>query len=82
MMSIPATKGFEIGSGFEGTKLRGSVHNDPFGKRPDGSLGTTTNRSGGIQVIDCAAYAHVIGMYIQRNFPNKRYTSNEAAYSE
>lgn len=30
MMSIPATKGFEIGSGFEGTKLHGSEHNDTF----------------------------------------------------
>jgi chorismate synthase len=30
MLSIPATKGFEIGSGFAGTKLRGSAHNDPF----------------------------------------------------
>lgn len=49
MMSIPATKGFEIGSGFAGTELRGSVHNDPFGKRADGTLGTTSNRSGGIQ---------------------------------
>lgn len=49
MMSIPATKGFEIGSGFAGTELRGSVHNDPFTRRADGSLGTSTNRSGGIQ---------------------------------
>jgi chorismate synthase len=30
MLSIPATKGFEIGSGFEGTKMRGSQHNDVF----------------------------------------------------
>ena len=30
MMSIPATKGFEIGSGFAGTRMKGSVHNDPF----------------------------------------------------
>jgi len=49
MLSIPATKGFEIGSGFEGTKLRGSAHNDPFFLRPDGKLGTTTNNSGGVQ---------------------------------
>jgi chorismate synthase len=33
MLSLPAVKGFEIGSGFEGTKLRGSLHNDPFCKR-------------------------------------------------
>jgi len=49
MLSIPATKGFEIGSGFEGTKLRGSQHNDMFVKKSDGRLGTVTNNSGGIQ---------------------------------
>jgi chorismate synthase len=48
MLSLPATKGFEIGSGFEGTKLPGSRHNDPFVKRGKG-LGTKTNYSGGIQ---------------------------------
>ena len=45
MLSINAVKGFEFGSGFEGTKMRGSEHNDQF--RPDGS--TITNLSGGIQ---------------------------------
>ncbi len=45
MLSINAVKGFEFGSGFEGTKMRGSEHNDQF--RPDGS--TVTNLSGGIQ---------------------------------
>jgi len=49
MLSIPATKGFEIGSGFEGTKLRGSLHNDPFILKENGKLGTKTNNSGGIQ---------------------------------
>ena len=48
MLSIPATKGFEIGSGFAGTALKGSQHNDPFVKKGD-RLGTTTNYSGGIQ---------------------------------
>lgn len=48
MMSLPATKGFEIGSGFAGTKLRGSQHNDVFVKKGD-RLGTTTNYSGGVQ---------------------------------
>lgn len=48
MMSIPATKGFEVGSGFAGIRQRGSLHNDPFVMR-DGRLGTTTNNSGGIQ---------------------------------
>ena len=48
MLSIPATKGFEIGSGFTGTRLKGSVHNDPF-EAVDGRLGTVSNNSGGIQ---------------------------------
>lgn len=48
MMSLPATKGFEIGSGFPGTLLTGSEHNDAF--RMEGErVRTTTNRSGGIQ---------------------------------
>ena len=45
MLSINAAKGFEYGSGFQGTKLKGSQHNDLF--NPDGS--TKTNHSGGIQ---------------------------------
>lgn len=49
MLSIPATKGFEIGSGFEGTRMRGSVHNDPFVAHAGGRLGTSSNNSGGIQ---------------------------------
>jgi chorismate synthase len=49
MMSIPAVKGVEIGSGFAGTRLTGSQHNDLFYRRDDGSIGTRTNRSGGIQ---------------------------------
>jgi chorismate synthase len=49
MMSIPAVKGVEIGSGFAGTLLTGSAHNDLFYRRPDGTIGTRTNRSGGIQ---------------------------------
>lgn len=48
MLSIPATKGFEIGSGFAGTAIPGSKHNDPFIMK-NGHLGTTTNNSGGIQ---------------------------------
>ncbi len=48
MLSIPATKGFEIGSGFAGTLLTGSEHNDPF-RMIDGQVRTTSNRSGGIQ---------------------------------
>lgn len=49
MMSIPAVKGVENGSGFAGTRLTGSQHNDIFYQRPDGTIGTRTNRSGGIQ---------------------------------
>lgn len=48
MLSLPATKGFEIGSGFGGTKLRGSEHNDRFESR-QGKVRTATNRSGGTQ---------------------------------
>ena len=48
MLSLPATKGFEIGSGFEGTKLTGLEHNDAFEMR-EGRTRTVTNRSGGIQ---------------------------------
>ncbi|KZW01980.1 chorismate synthase [Exidia glandulosa HHB12029] len=49
MLSIPATKAFEIGSGFRGTEVPGSKHNDAFVRRADGRLGTATNWSGGIQ---------------------------------
>lgn len=49
MLSIPATKGFEVGSGFAGTRLRGSAHNDPFVPGPAGVPRTSTNFSGGIQ---------------------------------
>jgi len=48
MLSLPATKGFEIGSGFAGTLLRGSEHNDAFVMR-EGRVATATNRSGGVQ---------------------------------
>ncbi len=48
MLSLPATKGFEIGSGFAGTKLKGSEHNDAF-RMQDGKVRTVTNLSGGIQ---------------------------------
>jgi chorismate synthase len=48
MLSIPATKGFEIGSGFSGTLLTGREHNDAF-RMEGGRVRTTTNRSGGVQ---------------------------------
>lgn len=58
MLSLPATKGFEIGSGFDGAKLRGSVHNDAFVSAGAGApsssassgtslLATTSNHAGG-----------------------------------
>ena len=57
MLSIPATKGFEIGSGFEGTKMKGSQHNDVFLAATEESkvsdkdsipkLGLKTNNAGG-----------------------------------
>ncbi|MFP6605550.1 MAG: chorismate synthase [Myxococcota bacterium] len=49
LMSLPASKGFEIGSGFAGTLLTGSAHNDPFVPGEDGSVQTGANRSGGVQ---------------------------------
>ncbi|MCW5937888.1 MAG: chorismate synthase [Fimbriimonadaceae bacterium] len=49
LMSLPASKGFEIGSGFAGTLLRGSQHNDPYRAAPDRSVTTPTNHSGGVQ---------------------------------
>ena len=49
LMSLPASKGFEIGSGFGGTRLTGSEHNDPFVPGEDGRPHTETNRSGGVQ---------------------------------
>jgi len=48
MLSLPATKGFEIGSGFAGARLKGSEHNDAFVSR-EGRVRTATNRSGGVQ---------------------------------
>jgi chorismate synthase len=48
MLSLPATKGFEIGSGFAGTLFKGSEHNDLFESR-DGQVRTRTNYSGGVQ---------------------------------
>ncbi len=49
MLSLPATKGFEIGSGFGGTRLSGLEHNDAFYTDETGRIRTRTNRSGGIQ---------------------------------
>ena len=48
-LSLPAAKGFEIGSGFAGVAMTGREHNDPFTPGPDGRPRTTSNRSGGVQ---------------------------------
>jgi chorismate synthase len=55
MLSIPATKGFEIGSGFAGTRMRGSVHNDPFTKRGDGLVPSQNNSGGTLGGISSGA---------------------------
>ncbi|MGH0033352.1 MAG: chorismate synthase [Myxococcota bacterium] len=49
LMSLPASKGFEIGSGFAGTHMTGIAHNDPFVPGEDGRPRTSANRSGGVQ---------------------------------
>ncbi|MBA0819646.1 hypothetical protein Goshw_012892 [Gossypium schwendimanii] len=49
VMSVPASKGFELGSGFSGAFLTGSEHNDEFYTDEHGRIRTRTNRSGGIQ---------------------------------
>lgn len=48
MLSLPASKGFEIGSGFAGVQMLGSQHNDAFIMK-GGKVRTLTNRSGGVQ---------------------------------
>jgi len=48
MLSLPASKGFDVGSGFGGILLTGTRHNDPF-RAKNGKVYTLTNRSGGIQ---------------------------------
>jgi chorismate synthase len=48
MLSLPASKGFDIGSGFGGILMTGTQHNDPF-RAKGGKVYTTSNRSGGIQ---------------------------------
>ncbi len=49
MLSLPAAKGFEIGSGFSGTRLTGLSHNDPFTADAADGIRTASNRSGGVQ---------------------------------
>lgn len=49
LMSLPASKGFEIGSGFAGTRMTGLAHNDAFTPGPNGAPVTSSNHSGGVQ---------------------------------
>jgi chorismate synthase len=49
MLSLPAVKGFELGSGFAGARMRGSTHNDLFTTDAAGQIRTRTNFSGGVQ---------------------------------
>lgn len=49
MLSINACHGFDYGAGFNGVGMRGSEQNDTFVRRADGTIGTATNHSGGIQ---------------------------------
>ncbi len=49
MLSLPASKGFEIGSGFAGARMTGSEHNDPFVPGAAGQPRTLGNNSGGVQ---------------------------------
>ena len=49
MISLPAAKGFEVGSGFASVDMTGREHNDPFTSGADGAPRTATNRSGGVQ---------------------------------
>lgn len=49
MISLPAAKGFEVGSGFASVAMTGSQHNDPFTSGADGAPRAATNRSGGVQ---------------------------------
>ncbi len=48
MLSLPASKGFDIGSGFAAAAMTGLTHNDAFSPGPDGPT-TDTNHSGGVQ---------------------------------
>jgi chorismate synthase len=49
ILSLPACKGFEIGSGFASLRMTGIEHNDPFYTDERGRVRTRTNRSGGVQ---------------------------------
>ena len=48
MFAVPAVKGIEFGAGFSLARMRGSTANDPFEMRGDGTVGTKTNHSGGV----------------------------------
>lgn len=74
MMSLPATKGFEIGSGFQCTSMQGSAHNDIFRKQ-DGKVTTQTNHAGGtlggistgMPIIGRVAFKPPAGIMLQQD---------------
>ena len=47
LLSLPASKGVEIGAGFKAATMKGSLHNDSFTQGPDGTVMTKTNHAGG-----------------------------------
>ena len=75
LMSLPASKGFEIGSGFGGITLTGSAHNDAFEMR-DGQIHTRTNHSGGVpgrhQHRRAAAHARCLQAHRHHRPRNRR----------
>src|SRR5688500_5392640 len=56
MLSLPASKGFEIGSGFAGTRMSGSTHNDPFVRGPAGLPPTEAHHPRGEPIVFRAAF--------------------------
>nr|KJB60593.1 hypothetical protein B456_009G314200 [Gossypium raimondii] len=79
VMSLPATKGFEFGSGFAGTFLTGSEHNDEFFTDEHGTIRTRTNRSGGIQ--GGISNGEIINMRVAFK-PTATISVKKAAYSD
>ncbi|TVQ87347.1 MAG: chorismate synthase [Deltaproteobacteria bacterium] len=80
LLSLPACKGFEIGSGYPGTFLKGSQHNDAFVPDGLGGVATKTNRSGGIQggisngmpIVLSAAFKPVATIFKEQQTVNDR----------
>jgi chorismate synthase len=88
LLSLPACKGFEVGSGFAGTRLRGSEHNDPF-YAEGGRVRTRENRSGGVQggisngepLLVCAAFKPTATIRIEQETVTEDLESTQLAAS-